>query len=201
MVNWTSALCVWDGIVEAESAENKTSKIPVVWKGTWVLNEDAPDASKVKEPPRNAFLRDCDSDKHFSVSGTAQLASGTDASNLFQPFQASFTKGEGYDLNGAKHTDEEHEVLFEKLRWSGGEARKNLVYACGRNEYGNFISVGWMRPGNRLTLARRYLEESDPRAKWGVEMVKDRVLKEIYSEEDDLIVIPPWQCEVFNTEP
>ena len=63
----------------------------------------------------------------------------------------------------------------------------------GNNESGAFVAVGWMYPGNRLTLGRRYLGEKDARIKWGVHELREAVLEEIYLEEDDKVTIPPWQ--------
>jgi hypothetical protein len=57
-----------------------------------------------------------------------------------------------------------------------------------------------MRPGNRLTIARRYLEEGDERTKWDLETLSEKVMDGIYDEKKEEYRIPPWQCDIFNTE-
>jgi hypothetical protein len=53
-----------------------------------------------------------------------------------------------------------------------------------------------MRPGNRVTLARRYVAEDDPRAKWTLRELRATVLKEVY--DGDSVVLPPWKCSAMN---
>lgn len=197
-----NTVCVWDGIVEA--TQTPQGNVDLEWYGCWVANANSSDASTVPEIKRNAFSEFCDSDLLFRVKGTAAPVNGSVSPNhdrfMFQPFRAQVAGGEGYDWQGTKHHDDQHEILFERLRWSGSsDKRTSLIYARGRNEYGAFVSVGWMRPGNRVTLARRYVG-TDGRDSWTVEKVRDAVLKAIFNEEDDTIIMPPWQCDVLNAK-
>jgi hypothetical protein len=56
------------------------------------------------------------------------------------------------------------------------------------------------RPGCRLTLARRHVSDSEPRAQWDLATLRTKVLEAIYDEAKDEIVMPPWQCDIFNAE-
>ena len=59
-------------------------------------------------------------------------------------------------------------------------------------------AFGWILQGNRITLARRHVTPSDPRSNWSAQTVREQVLKNIYDEEEDEIVMPPWQCSTLN---
>uniref|UniRef100_A0A7S1YC92 Uncharacterized protein n=1 Tax=Grammatophora oceanica TaxID=210454 RepID=A0A7S1YC92_9STRA len=189
-------LCVWDGILEAGQA-NGSKSVPLTWYGTWLSHENAPDASKVPEIRRDPLKEFVDSDMKFNVSGTAATANGSPADNAFQEFRATMAEGEGYDMKGVRHTDQEHEILFGRLRWQGSPDKRNqLLYGRGKNEFGTFISVGWMRPGNRATLARRYV--TDGRADWKLDQVRENLLKDIYDQNRDTMIMPPWQIPMMN---
>jgi len=121
------------------------------------------------------------------------------------------------------YQDETHDVLVKTLRWSGNQRdqRDYLIVAKGKNEFGHFVSVGWMRPGCRWTLARRYLASSsdgdnnndnntdtdnnnndDPRISWSLlelynAMVNDSIEIEEGSDERTL-KLPPWQSSVMH---
>ena len=101
--------------------------------------------------------------------------------------------------SGTSTTEEKsHQVIVSGLRWAGGDVVKTLCFGCGKNDLGAYIEVGWMKPGNRVVMARRYLKDGDDKASWTVKMVKEAVLKKIYDEEEDTVVMPPWHCDVFN---
>jgi hypothetical protein len=51
-----------------------------------------------------------------------------------------------------------------------------------------------------LTLARRHVSDSEPRAQWDLATLRTKVLEAIYDEAKDEIVMPPWQCDIFNAE-
>ena len=132
--------CYRDGICEID--ESKGAK----WHGT-VTDQTAMDASTVPAPHRNAFKEFCDSDKQFRVTGTAQPLDGIKDDDIFKPHRMTMVDGEGWDMDGHKHRDADHELLVERLQWQGSpDQRDSLVYGKGRDEYGPFISVGWMRP-------------------------------------------------------
>ena len=191
---WRDTLFIWDGILTIDDKEAH-------WKGKWVGVENCPDA-KEADMPKRGFGEHIPSDMEFEVSGTTVALESEDGK---EPYKVSFVKGEGWDLleegSKEKHKDTEHEVYLPNLKWTGNlDQRNNLVYAMGNNESGAFIAVGWMRPGNRLTLGRRYLGEKDARIKWGVDELREAVLEEIYLEEDDKVTIPPWQCAALHSD-
>ena len=201
--NWRETLFVWDGIFSVDKPPKEGDPSPLKWSGTWVGVDNA-DATKIEAPKRGAFDAQVESDMTFEVEGTAASAGKRDSDG----FKASLTEGPGWDLqdDGAdsksKHSDTVHELLLQQLRWLGSPDKTvNLVFARGNNNFAPFISVGWMRPGNRITLGRRYLEEKDARAKWDLEDLKSAVLKEICKDTDGRDVItPPWQCSVMHVD-
>jgi hypothetical protein len=142
-----------------------------------------------------------DSDLQFQVSGTAKPVDGSAKDgDKFAPHVISLTSGAGWDYGGSKNTDEVHDVHVTSLLWRGSpDQRNSIVVATGKSAgHGSFVSVGWMRPGNRVTLARRYVEDGDPRASWTPEELRKNVLSQIYREDDDTIVMPPWKCAALN---
>lgn len=190
-----NTLYVWDGILEVQDGSQR-GVYDVVWHGTLFANEFSPDATKVQAPKRDAFKEFCDSDLQFRVTGQARPVDVVMDENKFKHYRIRLTDGPGWDLDGQKHHDIDHEVI-SSLQWQGSsDPRKSLVFATGGDSYGKFISVGWMRPGNRVTLARRYV--SDNRAEWSSETLRQETLKIIYDDEEEECVMPPWQCNVFS---
>lgn len=188
---------------EESKKEEKGAEIKFKWNGTWVACDKCPDAKKA-DIPKRGFGENVPSDNLFEVEGTARPVDSDDDAG--QPHVASVVEGEGYDMEGddgktSKHKDDKHEIYLPNLKWTGDlrDQRINLVFAMGNNEFGSFISVGWMRPGNRLTLGRRYLDEKDSRIKWGVEEFRAAVLEEIVLE-GNKVVTPPWQCAALHSD-
>jgi hypothetical protein len=199
--SWRDALFVWDGILFPSTEEEKDGVTPVKWEGTWVEIEKVPDARDAEAPKRVGAAKDVESDYEFQVQGTAKSIQKDDKTF----YNVSMIEGTGWDMGEGdekkKYNDTAHEMYLKYLRWKGGMQTDNLVFAVGNNEFGSFISAGWMRPGNRITLARRYLGEKDARAKWGLEDLRKAVLEEILSGEegpDATIRIPPWQCDALH---
>mmetsp|Transcript_14443 Transcript_14443/g.23546 ORF Transcript_14443/g.23546 Transcript_14443/m.23546 type:complete len:221 (-) Transcript_14443:223-885(-) len=203
--NWRDTLFVWDGILSSDEEETKEGEedegsinIRLKWEGTWVGCESV-DAAAVETPKRGAFERDVTSAYSFATSGTA--SNKDPATNFYHvSMSGSYELGEGEDKK--KHTDDVHDMYLSLLRWTGnlrGQA-DNLVVALGSNEFGKFISVGYLRVGNRITLARRYLDDGDLRCKWNVDALKSAVLEEIASAGKAGMTIPPWQCAAMHAE-
>ena len=124
-------------------------------------------------------------------------------------YRVDMTGGLGYDLGDGnekkKHKDIVHDVYFSSLRWTGNlrDQVQNVVFAMGVNEFGRFVSVGWLRVGNRVTLARRYVDEEDQRAKWDIVDLRKAVFDQIAVGEVDghvQIRIPPWQCAAMHAD-
>lgn len=202
--SWRDTLFVWDGILNSEDATK------LKWEGTWVGVEEK-QASDAKAPKRGAFDELVASDMHFCVEGSAKevttssTTSGKEEEDEVTYFKACLADGPGWDLKNdgdeekKKHSDETHDIYLENLKWTGNLSNPtcNLIFASGKNEYGSFISAGWMRPGNRLTLARRNVGE-DERSGWSLEDVRKNILEQVIV--DEKARIPPWQCSVMNSE-
>jgi hypothetical protein len=80
------------------------------------------------------------------------------------------------------------------------------VAAKGSTEFGCFVSAGKIGPGKddkseaadvtasdvvQLTLARRYLDDSDPRTKWSAK----RAAEGLKSEGSGASIAAPWRSE------
>lgn len=213
--NWRETLFVWDGILSfVEDDDNDAAAgDKIKWEGTWV-GVDSADAHKVDTPKRGAFNRDVSSDNTFEVIGRAvkgeeedkpeQDGAGVLGRNASALYKANMIDGAGYDLEEKKHQDAVHNVYLSTLRWNGNlrDQVENIVFAIGENEFGNYISVGWLRVGNRVTMARRYIDEDDERKEWDIDDLRKAVFDEIASTSEDgiSVVIPPWQCDALNAQ-
>ncbi|KAL3929229.1 MAG: hypothetical protein SGBAC_012305 [Bacillariaceae sp.] len=223
--SWRDTLYVWDGIMlevgwdlvkKDGEKEAKKTEIPLNWKGAWIPRENCADAKKAEAPKRVGGAIDVESLNHFEVNGSAkpvevqktddEKKADDENPSTAIPHEASFTDGTGWEMgDGADkktHKDEVHELLLSNVKWMGNmrDQRDNLVFAKGTNEFGPFISAGWMRPGCRLTLARRYLDESDARVKWTLDDLKRNVIGGIFDKDSGDVNIPPWQCDALHSE-
>ncbi|CAJ1946342.1 unnamed protein product [Cylindrotheca closterium] len=212
----------WD-LVKNKEETQKSDEIPLNWKGAWVPCENCADAKKAEAPKRVGGALDVESAHHFEVSGSAKpivkdtkkVADAEDENKTSDdeencstaiPHQATFTGGDGWDMGEGsdtkKYKDEVHELLLSNIKWMGNmrDQRDNLVFAKGTNEFGPFISAGWMRPGCRLTLARRYLDESDARVKWTLDDLKNNVISGIFDKDSGDVCTPPWKCDALHSD-
>ena len=210
---------MWDGIlsfVEANESDqdDATAGENIKWEGTWVGVESA-DATKVDTPKRGAFDEFVTSENKFEVIGRAvkdekdgasskedTKTIGEDASLLYK---VSLVNGTGYDLEESKHKDTVHDMYLSTLRWKGNlrDQAENIVFALGENEFGNFVSVGWLRVGNRVTLARRYIDEDDHRCKWDINDLRKAIFDQIATTSEDgtsSLSIPPWKCAAMHVK-
>mmetsp|Transcript_1583 Transcript_1583/g.1509 ORF Transcript_1583/g.1509 Transcript_1583/m.1509 type:complete len:225 (-) Transcript_1583:414-1088(-) len=205
--SWRETLYVWDGIMLVGVPDDKVKgEQSFDWRGTWVACADCSDA-KMADIPKRGFGENVPSNMTFDVQGSIKTKNKDSKDGCAQI--ASVANGEGYDLEGEdqkkrKHKDETHDILLPNLKWTGNlkDQRVNIVYAIGSNEFGFFISVGWMRPGNRLTLGRRYIHDDDLRSKWSLDELQKAVLIEIASEKDNMIkvITPPWKCDTLHSD-
>jgi hypothetical protein len=204
---------------EAEERGKGAIGLRVRWRGTWI-GFDVADAVKVPTPKRGAFDEYVSSDHSFEVEGDVSgmatktddedsRGGGGDASTIRH--RVDMTGGNGYELGEGTeketHRDDSHDVYFfsPTLRWTGKLRNQltNLVLAVGENEFGHFLSVGWLRVGNRVTLARRYVDVDDERSGWDVEELRREVLDQIATTAADghvKIAIPPWQCMAMHAD-
>ncbi len=191
------------------AGEKEDSSTPVLWEGCWAPVENVPDASDAEAPKRHAFKRDIDADCNFQVKGTASpLKSSDNENDTF--FVVKFADGDGWEMqDGEKknwYKDKTHDVLIKSLKWSGNkkDETESLVVAKGENDFGPFVSAGWMRPGCRWTVARRYLEETDPRASWPLAKLYSSIMYGTISIKEGSgekkLRALPWQTSAMHVE-
>jgi len=219
--NWKDTLYIWDGIVKEEVPEDKeTQDTPgsLQWEGYWIPVTNVPDAADAEAPKRHPFKRDIDADCKFLVRGTVTRlytegetngggASTNDDDNFYV---VKLTEGDGWEMeDGAKktwYTDTTHDVWIKSLKWSGNQKdqRESLVVAKGTNAFGPFVSVGWVRPGNRWTLARRYLSETDLRDKMPFHKFYEIVVGASITVDKEtgnkVLLVPPWRTAAMHAK-
>lgn len=222
--NWKDSLYIWDGIVAVgipEENQTQDSPVPLQWEGQWVPVTGVPDAANAEAPKRHAFKKDIDSDCKFLVRGSASRFDSNGegdsksekekgaASNDDEGFYVvRLTEGDGWEMEEgdekSRYHDKIHDVWVKTLKWSGNQKdqTKSLVVAKGTNDFGPFVSVGWIRPGCRWTVARRYLSEKDPRVKMTFrEFYKIVVAESISVTEESgekYMMVPPWKIDAMH---
>jgi len=192
-----NTMFVWDGICESDDGGDMGYS--VTWHGTVICTDNAPKGKDVPETKRNAFANFVASDLNFRVTGTAHPTDGNPRDgNKFKNMLIMFTGGDGWSYGGKWNKDSVHDVHVESLNWRGSDDQRDaLCFGSGKDSHGSFISVGWMRPGNRITLARRYV--SDERTGWSAKKVKEMILPQIQDPEDEeTVTMPPWQCALMD---
>mmetsp|Transcript_16314 Transcript_16314/g.21356 ORF Transcript_16314/g.21356 Transcript_16314/m.21356 type:complete len:204 (-) Transcript_16314:226-837(-) len=198
-----NSIMIWDGIVTASPSIGATNgSFDVSWEGTLLLHADAADPSTVEDPFRKGSGTEVPSEKSFKVTGKALPVDGVADGNRFKKFTMKFNRGTGWDCDGKKHKDKELQVI-SSLQWLGSpDGSNSLCTAAGEDGFGRFIGLGYMKPGNRITLCRRSaLQASDKRASWDAARVLKATMEEIYDEdEEDITVKPPWKCDVLNVQ-
>lgn len=214
--NWRDTLYIWDGIVTVgvpADGEKEDSPAPVLWEGSWVPVKDVPDAANAEAPKRHAFKKDIDADFSFQVTGTAARpeTSGdeTEEGSKDRFFVAKLTKGEGWEMEDGdkkkRYHDTTHDVWIKNLKWSGNkkDETQSLVVAKGENDFGPFVSAGWMRPGCRWTVARRYLSEKDPRAGMSFQKFYQSIVDgtvSVNEEGEKKLKVLPWQTDAMHVD-
>jgi hypothetical protein len=219
---WRDTLFVWQGGVTKRSfttksasavdasSDEKEKEEHLEWKGTWVGCEDCPDARTAPTPNPVAFKT---SEMNFQVSGKGINQIDGETSSLWK---FELTGSSGWDLGEGdekkRHLDHRHSVLMKGLPWKPSDEDRTVVAAVGENEFGAFVSAGYLQPGGAIILGRRYLDEGDERAKWSVEELYERVSRtdrgtvQIVSSNKLWFVseacwrIPPWRTLDLHAE-
>mmetsp|Transcript_137 Transcript_137/g.502 ORF Transcript_137/g.502 Transcript_137/m.502 type:complete len:233 (-) Transcript_137:427-1125(-) len=166
--NWKETLFFWRGEL---SLEQKTRGQKLVWHGSWVGAQDG-------EMPL---------DEDFASSKnkfTLHLPGQKGLSNPLQLHQLCDIEGKwsgSYLLEGRRTKDHLHRFRIEAQAAVCDAVQEEelpltaVAAACGDTPFGQFVSLGRMtqlpgadggRPSLRLDLARRYVDEDDPRAAW-----------------------------------
>jgi hypothetical protein len=164
--DWRSPLFYWRG--ELTPRDDRLR-----WQGAWVAREGDLPTDEEFAASENAF--------DVLSSGGLELDAGKSMLEILDhPEDGTvFDLIDGYYLldNGGGHerfTDTTHRVL---ARRSPPESGSLVVAACGTTEFGSFVSLGTVdetASGTaRMTLARRYVDDSDPRARWTTDDVLD----------------------------
>lgn len=136
----------------------------IIFEGTWLGLPGGPKDPPIKIPGDEAFAK---SAMDFFVSGTLEEQS----ESIGESSSYQLTQGKGWLLDDMEyHQDQVHHVHFYKWR-----EQTCLVFAYGTNAYGDFIAFGTSDAAAlssnvsevfEMTLARRYLEDGDPRSQW-----------------------------------
>ena len=230
----TDKLAKKDGDDDDKKEDEGNGGVPISWDGTWVAEKaaDAVDAPAPKRNAFAEFI-DSDVKFTVDGLATPYVAPTSGAeddakkddeaaeeasaakSSIPPPFVVKLVSGPGWEMEDedagdkttkTRHQDEVHDVLVKSLRWSGNmyDQTENLVVARGKNKFGRFISAGWMRPGNRWTVARRYLPDDDPRADWTLHELLQRIADQTVTTNEDTgqknVWIPCWQCPAMHSD-
>jgi len=190
MGDWRETLFVWRGSLVLEEGS-------VRFVGSWLghngrLNEKL---SEKEETPNTFSL----------TSSSFDTATASSIGTASCPFRGAKISWRGHYLldNGAgltRNTDTTHEMIFED---DGSSSKALLCVAKGANEYGKFISRGYLHQEQEeegktsywLVLARRYVQASDSRWKSSLEQALADLVSEsstVASESGNASLFMPW---------
>jgi hypothetical protein len=156
-LTWKDTMYFWRGALTY--SQRKLS-----WDGTWVSGSTM--------PPPEQFAA---SESKFKMSCT--FSRSDDIANLPEPFHLSEVKGEFkgtylMDSGDGVKTYRDRTHKFEFFVVDDSEIDDPAPVCCaavGNTDFGKFVAVGQVVRQNNvieLTLARRYIEDGDPRASW-----------------------------------
>lgn len=155
MPSWRDTLFFWQGSLQGAE-----------WGGRWVGVVSA--AATAGAPSAREFAESANT---FDVT----LEAGDGGAFCAKPgAEAEATAGKGYLLDQGDgeghsyHLDDAHRIRF----FRGGCNDSLLAGAVGRNEFGPFVSLGIVE-GQKLMLARRYLDHKDARVAWSLDDVEE----------------------------
>lgn len=192
-MTWRDTLYLWRGPLVIEKLDDEASdqKLSTIsWSGTRINCPDCPDSRQAPLPTNEAFDNSATT---FDFMGTIQ-GPATDATIVSLTSGTWQHAGEGGDVSATPSPKRDSTHKLDLSRWledTNAFGYDSLVLGSGSNEYGDFIEMGWVRPGgvfrenlldddgklegNTLTLARRYLPEKDERSTWSF----DRMFSEM----------------------
>ena len=174
--DWRATLFVWRGVLRCSAGA-------LTWRGAWALRGPGE-----PEPSDETLSTSANT---FECSGpVAEAADAPTLARALAGTTASWTSStylldQGDGRGRCTYSDETHRVVFKGSdEGSGGGASATagagagesasagvgagtLVAACGRTEFGAFVSLGRLTVQGAdvvLTLARRYVDDADPRA-------------------------------------
>jgi hypothetical protein len=155
--DWKATLFYWRGDLLFDSGSKA-----LTWKGAWVgSSHGLPTDQEFASSPNSFTLTAQRIEGPVVLSASA--AELRPADGVGGKFTGSYLLDQGGGLE--QFSDRSHQ--FQIGRCSDGSV---LVAARGTTEFGAFVSAGRLEAGGRtgvqLTLARRYVDDSDPRKKW-----------------------------------
>lgn len=169
---WRQVIFYWRGRISSTEAG-------VSWEGNWLGSDGA--------VPGATEISDGEKFKCCSTSG-ASLSAGQLFTPERGPFSLSFSRSFYFLDNGdgvSKYEDVKHEVLLlspKNADTPEGSPASLSMLAIGRgtNEFGAFISAGYVEAGDGgresiMLLARRYVPHDDARHSLSLEELHKRV--------------------------
>ena len=202
--DWRQPVFYWRGKVEGTT-----------WEGTWVSSIDGLPSDEEFATSTNTFKLEC---RYLWTLALALAscphapsshlhASSKPLGTVYKHKDEAVTFTGHYKLdNGggpADYSDVEHNINAfngppEHHPATHGWA---VVGACGNTEFGRFVSLGRLdkraagevsgeEEYTRLTLARRYVDDDDPRAGMSAEDVRKRITG--YKAPDEGVIDVPW---------
>ena len=180
--DWKTPLFYWRGAIDGDT-----------WSGTWVASADGLPSDADFAASENTFTLKC------------SVATLPKADRDGGSFTGSYKLDQGDGLED--FSDLSHDIFA--ISGPGGhhplgECNKDwaVVGATGNTEFGRFVSLGRLdgpplatdssvsidRTYTRLTLARRYVDDDDPRLRLSAEQLADRVVWGA----DEWAISAPW---------
>jgi hypothetical protein len=185
--DWKATMYYWRGELSFDGGKKM-----LTWKGAWVgSTRGLPSDQEFAASPNAFTLTSAKIKGGVSLSATA--AELEPAAGLKSKFTGSYQLDQGDGLE--TFTDKTH--MFKISAAPDGSV---LVAARGTTEFGAFVSAGRLESGGstgvQLTLARRYVDDADPRKKW---TTADRVTTELLSDRQGAFADGgPWRAAAMK---
>ena len=179
--DWRGPLFYWRGTVAGTT-----------WEGRWVASDAGLPSEEEFATSENTFKLECSAD--LATLGSLRVRESMKEEEPPQFVSGSYKLDNGEGL--ADYSDLEHKLWAVDGPPSHHPSTHEwaAVGACGDTEFGRFVSLGRLdKPSEgrytRLTLARRYIDEKDPRTAMGPSDVVRRVAG---VGEDSWAMDAPW---------
>ena len=185
--DWRGQLFYWSGEVKKRSGPKMAAATErsFSWRGDWSTGLEG-----AGQGGPNTF--DCT----LTLADTADTLLRAD-SNTIAAIRSSYLLDQGDGLGLQTFRDHAHDVIIGPAQTSEGRHGQWAVVAgCGKTEFGCFITHGRLSvdgPATSLLLARRYLRDSDSRAKLSPsQLLPSHPIPEVLTE-DIVETVIPWR--------
>ena len=188
-LDWRVPIFYWRGTLTGKT-----------WQGTWVASEFGLPSDDDFKASENTFKLECSEMLSLVAAGSHNSTKNWEAEGA--KFTGSYKLDNGDGLEDTEDIEHliwavkgppSHHPLGNIFDWA-------TVGACGDTPFGRFVSLGRLDkkealPDNpsmqytRLTLARRYIDDADPRKKMSARDVCARVSS---CGEDEWAINTPW---------